>query len=219
MNMDIERTRFNMVEQQVRPWDVIDQRVLEVLGQVRREDFVPDAQRALAFADTALPIGHGESMMRPIVEGRMLQALAIDSGDGVLEIGTGSGFITACLGALARDVTSVEIHADLAAAAERKLVRAGVTNCRVHHADALVGFAPNRSFDVIAVTGAVFQEPVVLRSWLAIGGRMFLVRGESPAMEAVLITRVGASEFREQSLFETDLNYLTHAAPPKRFML
>lgn len=219
MSMDIERTRFNMVEQQVRPWDVIDLRVLEVLGQVRREDFVPEAQRALAFADTALPIGHGEFMMKPVVEGRLLQALAIESGDSVLEIGTGSGFVTACLAALARDVTSVEIHADLAAAAERKLLRAGVANCRVHHADALDGFAPNRSFDAIAVTGAVHREPPQLRNWLAIGGRMFLVRGESPAMEAVVITRVGASEFREHSLFETDLPYLTHAAPTKRFML
>ena len=219
MNLDIERTRFNMVEQQVRPWDVVDPRVLDVLGSVRREDFVPEASRALAFADVELPIGHGEFMMKPVVEGRVLQALAVSSSDSVLEIGTGSGFLTACLAALARDVTSVEIHADLAAAAEHKLVRAGVTNTRVVVGDALKTFVPSRNFDVIAVTGAVYREPEAMRRWLAVGGRLFLVRGESPVMEAVLITRVGATAFREESLFETDLPYLMHAAPPKRFVL
>ena len=219
MNMDIEASRFNMVEQQVRPWDMVDLRVLDALGRVRREDFVAESQRALAFADVALPIGHGEFMMKPVLEGRMLQALAIEAGDSVLEIGTGSGFVTACLATLARDVTSIEIHADLAAVAERRLQRAGIANTRVLAADALSGYAPNRSFDVIAVTGAVHREPELLRSWLAIGGRMFIVRGESPAMDALQVTRLGASEFREDSLFETDLPYLTHASPAKRFVL
>ena len=219
MNMDIERTRFNMVEQQVRTWEVVDQRVLDVLGRVRREDFVPEACRALAFVDTALPLGHGECMMAPVVEGRLLQALALSPTEQVLEIGTGSGFVTACLAALAREVASVEIRADFAATAERNLQRAGVTNSRIHVADALNGFAPNRVFDAIAVTGAVYREPDVLRSWLAPGGRMFIVRGESPAMEAVLVTRIGPSEYSEVSLFETDLPYLQHAAPPKRFVL
>ncbi len=219
MNLDIERTRFNMVEQQVRPWDVVDLRVLDVLGRLRREDFVPEASRALAFADVELPIGQGECMMKPVLEGRLLQALSVQEGDSVLEIGTGSGFVTACLAALSRDVTSVEIHADLAAAAEAKLVRTGIANTRVQVADALKGFAPDRSFDVIAVTGAVHREPQPWRNWLAIGGRMFLIRGESPAMEAVLVTRIGANDYRELGLFETDLPYLKHAAPPKRFVL
>ena len=219
MNMDIEHTRFNMVEQQVRPWDVVDPRVLDALTRVRREDFVPQALRAMAFADVELPLGHGERMMKPVVEGRMLQALAVDSGDSVLEIGTGSGFTCGCLAVLARDVTSVEIRPEFAADAERNLQRAGFANTRVLVADALTGFAPNRAFDVIAVTGAVHREPAVLRSWLAIGGRMFVVRGDSPAMQAMLITRLGASEFAETSLFETDLPYLTHAAPKKRFLL
>jgi len=219
MNMDIERTRFNMVEQQVRTWDVVDQRVLDVLGRVRREDFVPEASRALAFVDTALPLGDGQCMMAPVVEGRLLQALALSHTDQVLEIGTGSGFLTACLAALAREVTSVEIRPAFAADAERNLQRTGVTNVRVVVADAFSGFAPNRSFDAIAVTGAVFREPDVLRSWLAVGGRLFVVRGESPAMEAVLVTRTGPSEFSESSLFETDLPYLQHAEPPKRFVL
>lgn len=219
MSLDIERTRFNMVEQQVRPWDMVDLRVLDVLARMRREDFVPSDSRALAFADAELPIGHGERMMKPVLEGRLLQALAVQESDSVLEIGTGSGFVTACLAAQARDVTSVEIHADLAAAAEQKLVRAGVANTRVLVADALKDYAPNRSFDAIAVTGAVYREPEQLRRWLAVGGRMFLVRGESPVMEAVLITRTGDNRFREDSLFETDLPYLVHAAPPKRFVL
>ncbi len=219
MNLDIERTRFNMVEQQVRPWDVTDPRVLDALIRVRREDFVPTEHRALAFADVELPLGHGECMMKPVVEGRVLQALEVLGGDSVLEIGTGSGFLTACLGLLARDVTSVEIRGEFAAAAEQRLQSAGIANTRVVTADALSGFLPHRTFDVIAVTGAVYREADVLRTWLGIGGRMFLVRGESPAMSAVLITRLGASQFSETSLFETDLPYLTHAAPPKRFVL
>ncbi len=219
MNLDIERTRFNMVEQQVRPWDVIDLRVLDVLSSVRREDFVPDNCRAMAFADVELPIGHGETMWKPVLEGRLLQALAVQEGDCVLEIGTGSGFVTACLAALAREVASVEIHADLAADAQRKLVRAGVANTRVHVADAVNGFAPGRRFDAIAVTGAVVQEPASWRSWLSVGGRMFVVLGESPAMQATLVTRVGENEYREEALFETDLSYLVHAAPIRRFVL
>jgi len=219
MNLDIERTRFNMVEQQVRPWDVVDPRVLDALIRVRREDFVPTAHRALAFADIELPLGHGEFMMKPVVEGRLLQSLEVQNGDSVLEVGTGSGFLTACLGLLARDVTSIEIRDEFAAAAEHQLQSAGIANSRIVVADALSGFSPHRTFDVIAVTGAVYREPDVLRTWLGIGGRLFMVRGESPAMSAVLITRLGASEFSETSLFETDLPYLTHAASPKRFVL
>ncbi len=219
MNLDIERTRFNMVEQQVRPWDVVDPRVLDALIRVRREDFVPTAHRAVAFADIELPLGHGEFMMKPVVEGRLLQSLDVQNGDSVLEVGTGSGFLTACLGLLARDVTSIEIRDEFAAAAEQKLQSAGIANARVVVADALSGFSPHRTFDVIAVTGAVHREPDVLRTLLGMGGRLFLVRGDSPAMSAVLITRLGASEFSETSLFETDLPYLTHAAPPKRFVL
>ncbi len=224
MSLDLERTRFNMVEQQVRPWDVTDMRVLEALGTVRREAFVPAQYREQAFTDVALPLAHGESMMKPVVEGRMLQALALEAGDSVLEIGTGSGFITACLGFLSRDVVSVEIHADLAERARRQLLETQVSNAGVVTADALGSFAPEREFDAIAVTGAVFREPEKFRRWLKPGGRMFLVRGAvavagTPVMEAVVITRIGADQFREQSLFETELPFLVNAAPPKRFTL
>jgi protein-L-isoaspartate(D-aspartate) O-methyltransferase len=224
MSIDLERTRFNMVEQQVRPWDVTDMRVLDALTQVRREHFVPAEHRELAFADIALPLAHGEFMMKPVVEGRMLQALALEPEDSVLEIGTGSGFITACIGFLTRDVVSVEIHADLADRARRLLLEARVSNASVVTADALGSFEPEREFDAIAVTGAVFREPEKFRRWLKPGGRLFLVRGDvavagTPVMEAVVITRTGASEYREQSLFETELPYLVNAAPPKRFAL
>lgn len=219
MNLDLERTRFNMVEQQVRPWDVVDMRVLEALTKVQREHFVPEEFRDLAFADTALPLPHGESMMAPVVEGRMLQGLAVQASDSVLEIGTGSGFITACLGYLARDVLSVEIHADLAERARQKLLEARTSNASVVTADALGSFTSEREFDAIALTGAVHREPEKFRRWLKPGGRLFLVRGLAPVMEAVVITRIGADVYREQSLFETQLPYLVNAAPPKRFAL
>ncbi|PIV32552.1 MAG: protein-L-isoaspartate O-methyltransferase [Lysobacterales bacterium CG02_land_8_20_14_3_00_62_12] len=219
MSAMIEQQRFNMVEQQVRPWDVHDPRVLAALGRVHREQFVADADRALAFVDIGLPLAHGESMMRPLIEGRLLQALALQATDSVLEIGTGSGFVTACLASLAREVLSVEIHADLAERASARLQNAAVSNAQVRIADALVGFEPGRSFDAIAVTGAVYQEPEQFRRWLQPGGRLFLIRGESPVLEAVLITRRQPQQFDEQSLFETDLPYLIHATPPKHFVL
>lgn len=219
MKLNIERQRFNMVEQQVRPWDVHEPRVLAVLSSVHREDFVADADRACAFVDIGLPLAHGETMMRPLIEGRMLQAVALQSTDNVLEIGTGSGFVTACLAALAREVVSVEIHADLAERARQRLQSAAIRNATVLIHDALDGFEPGCSFDAIVVTGAVYQEPEQFRRWLQPGGRLFLIRGESPAMEAVLITRDQRNQFDEHSLFETDLPYLIHATPPKRFVL
>ena len=147
--------RQNMIENQVRPWEVLDARVLDVLGAVRREDFVPAKYRAVAFADMALPIGHGETMMKPTVEGRLLQALALGSDDRVLEIGTGSGFVTACLARLARSVTSVEQHADLAETARARIAAAGAHNVRIEHADAVRQFDTGERFDAVVVTGAV----------------------------------------------------------------
>lgn len=219
MSLDFERARFNMVEQQVRPWEVLDPRVLEVLREVRREDFVPPRHRRLAFADVELPIGHGETMMKPIVEGRLLQALAVEPTDTVLEIGTGSGFVTACLARLGLEVTSVEQHADLAESAGRRLAAAGIVNAKVVTADAITGFEPGRRFDVIAVTGAVYEIPRRFVDWLAVGGRMFAVRGRAPAQEAVLVTRIDERREIVDSLFETELKYLKHAEPPRTFAL
>ncbi|MBL8297235.1 MAG: protein-L-isoaspartate O-methyltransferase [Rhodanobacteraceae bacterium] len=218
MSLNIERARFNMVEQQVRPWDVLDARVLAVLGDVRREDFVSAEHRQLAFADLELPLAHGEFMMKPVIEGRVLQSLEIGAGDSVLEIGTGSGFLTACLARLGREVLSVEQHADLAATSRERLQRCGIDNVKVEVAEAVREFQPGREFDVIVLTGAVHTLPERFRSWLRPGGRLFAVTGTSPAQQAVVFKREGTT-LCETSLFETDLAYLTNAAPPKRFSL
>ena len=219
MLSNAEVARQNMIENQVRPWEVLDPRVLDVLAAVRREDFVPARYRALAFADMALPIGHGETMMKPTVEGRLLQALALGSDDRVLEIGTGSGFVTACLARLAHSVTSIEQHADLAESARARVAAAGAHNVRIEHADAVKQFDTGERFDAVVVTGAVHALSDRFRQWVAPKGRLFAIVGDSPAMQATLFTRAGDTHWREDSLFETDLAYLTHAEPPRRFTL
>lgn len=218
MALDFERARFNMVEQQVRTWEVLDPRVLEALTRVRREDFVPVRYRKMAFADVQIPLEHGEMMLKPVVQGRMLQALDVRPEDAVLEIGTGSGFVTACLAVLGREVLSVERHADLADRARSRIADAGISNVRIEVADALSGWQPGREFDAICVNGAVERIPEPFLRWLAPGGRMFVVRGRAPAMEAVRVVRTGETCAIE-SLFETDIPYLNLAAPPKRFEL
>lgn len=218
MSLNVERARFNMIEQQVRPWDVLDARVLAVLSEVRRENYVADEHRQLAFADLELPLAHGEFMMKPVIEGRVLQALDVRPGDSVLEVGTGSGFLTACLARLGSDVLSVEQHADLAATARERLQCDAIGNAKVEVAEAVREFQPGREFDVVVLTGAVHTLPERFKSWLKPGGRMFAVIGESPVQQAIVFTRDGTT-LRETSLFETDLAYLTNAAPPKRFSL
>lgn len=219
MSLNVEQARFNMVEQQVRPWDVLDARVLGVLSTVPRERFVPAAYRNLAFADLAVPLAHGEVMMRPVLEGRVLQALALTGTESVLEIGTGSGFLAACLGKLARDVLSVERHRDLVDAARAALREAGITNVQVEHADGLAGFDPRREFDAVVLSGAVFRLPAHVKRWVKPGGRLFVIEGESPLQRALLLTHAGDGRFTEETLFETDLPYLANAEPPKRFTL
>jgi protein-L-isoaspartate(D-aspartate) O-methyltransferase len=218
VSLNLERARFNMIEQQVRPWDVLDARVLAVLSQVQREHYVSAEHRQLAFADLQLPLGHGEFMMKPVIEGRVLQAVEVQPGDSVLEIGTGAGFLTACLARLGAEVLSVEQHADLAATALERLQRDGITNAKVEVAEAVRDFQPGREFDVIVLTGAVCTLPERFKSWLKPGGRLFAVIGESPVQQAIVFVRDGTN-LRETSLFETDLAYLTNAAPPKRFSL
>jgi len=219
MSLNIELARHNMVEQQVRPWDVLDSRVLEALGSVPREKFVPAAHRALAFADTGLPLGHGEVMMKPVIEGRVLQAVVPAQTESVLEIGTGSGFLTACLARLAASVHSVEQHADLSDAAREHLLAAGVVNATVEVAEAVGGFEPKQQYDVIVVTGAVAALPQRWREWVRPGGRLLAIIGASPAQRATLFTRDADGQWTEVGLFETDLPYLSHAAPPLRFVL
>lgn len=219
MAMNFEQARTNMVENQVRTWEVLDARVLDIIGRVRREDFVAPEHRQLAFADLCLPLGHGEVMMKPVVEGRALQALELTPTDRVLEIGTGSGFLTACLAGLASEVVSVDIHADFTTAANQRLAAAGVTNAQLHTGEAVLEWQPEGLFDALLVTGAVAELPQRWLAWLKPGGRVLAVRGLSPAQQAVLLTHEGDGRYREEALFETDLPYLAHAAPITRFAL
>ena len=220
MTFDYAKAREMMVEQQVRPWDVLDPRVLDVLARLPREAFVGERHRALAYADLELPLGHGETMLKPVIEGRALQALALEGGESVLEIGTGSGYLAACLGRLAREVVSIERHADLADAARGRLQAQGLANVDVVAADAFA-WEPDRAFDAICVTGAVDAIPSRFVQWLRPGGRMFVVRGRVPVMEAVLLTAPDpagdANAARIESLFETDLPYLAGAEPAPEF--
>ena len=217
MPMNFDQARFAMIEQQVRPWDVLDPRVLEALMVVHREDFVVASHRQLAFADLPLPLAHGEVMMKPVVEGRMLQALLLEPSDEVREIGTGSGFATACLARLARAVTSIDIHADFIASAGQRLANASVSNVRLETADALA-WQPGRQFDAIAVTAAVAKIPAAFSDWLKPGGRLFVINGLSPVQDAVRITRRNDA-LHVESLFETDVPYLHGAEPVPHFTL
>jgi protein-L-isoaspartate(D-aspartate) O-methyltransferase len=217
--LNVEQARFNMIEQQIRPWDVLDYRVLEVLKDIPREAFVPAAHRALAFSDISIPLGHGEYMMPPRLEGRMLQALAIQPGERCLEIGTGSGFVTACLARLGGPVTSVDLHADFIDQARAKLAAQGIAGVELAVRDAARGWDGRERFDVIAVTGSLPQLHEGFHESLNIGGRLFLVVGEPPIMEALLVTRISEREWTTESLFETSLPPLVNASAPRAFAL
>lgn len=208
--MDFDQARFNMVEQQVRSWEVLDRRVLGVLATLHREDFVQPQYRKLAYADLMLPIGEGEFMMRPLVEGRVLQSLALTGEETVLEVGTGSGYLAACLGRLARRVVTVEVRPVLAEAARTRLARADLDDVVVIEEDALRAWSPGETFDAVAVTGSARTVPDRFLAWVRPGGRLFAVRGDSPVMEAVLLRR-DRGGWSEESLFETDLPRLVGA--------
>jgi protein-L-isoaspartate(D-aspartate) O-methyltransferase len=215
--MNFEQARFNMVEQQIRPWEVLDSRVLALLERIHREDFVPVRYRKLAFADLAIPLDCGQVMMRPKIEARMLQALELAEDETVLEIGTGSGFITACLAALSKRVVSVELFPELHREAALKLKDKAIDNVELLVGDAMRGWQPEQAHDVVVVTGSVPQVTEAFRGWVNPGGRLFVVTGESPAMEARLMRRLDATEWSEESLFETDLPRLVNAEQPPEF--
>lgn len=218
--MNFEQARFNMVEQQIRPWDVLDQQVLDIILRTPREAFVPPAYRSLAFADTHIPLGHDQVMMRPNVEGRLLQALAIQTEDVVLEIGAGSGYLTACLAQLAEHVYSVDIFEDFVSGARRNLAALEVKNVTLSQGDAANGWDRLHKYDVIAITGAVPDVSDAYKHALAKDGRLFAIIGDEslPIMEARLITRVGDKQWIQESLFETSIPPLLNAAHPKTFV-
>jgi len=217
MSMNFDQARFNMVEQQVRPWEVLDPRVLELLETTHREDFVPVRYRKMAFADIAIPLDNDQTMMKPVVEGRLLQALEIEDDETVLEIGTGSGFITACLAKMAKHVVSVDIFDQFSTDAAAKLKEIKLDNVELATGDVMDGWQPEQAHDVVVVTGSVPEIPDHFRGWVNPGGRLFVVCGEAPAMEAKLLTKLNATEWREESLFETDLARLVNAEKAPEF--
>jgi len=214
--MNIDFARQQMIDQQVRAWTVLDPAVLAVLSAVPREDFVPHSYESLAFADTEIPLGHGEFMMTPTVEGRVLQALELRADDHVLEIGTGSGFLTACLAKLAGTITSVDIHEEFVHDAWRKLADAGIDNVELRTLDATREL-PGDGFDAIAVTGSIETFDPRFVDALRPGGRLFVVVGSPPIMEARLVRRTGDTDWKSEALFETSLGPLVHGRLPPQF--
>jgi protein-L-isoaspartate(D-aspartate) O-methyltransferase len=213
---DVQFARRQMIEQQVRAWDVLDLKVLDALQQVPREEFVPAAYRDLAFADTSVPLAHGQSMLAPKLEGRILQALEIQPHESALEVGTGSGFFAACIGRLARKVRTIDLYAEFVAEAISKYARCGVNNVTAEAADAMQ-LADAEAYDVIALTGSLpVYDPRFERA-LKIGGRLFVAVGQGPMLEARRITRTGPDDWSRESLFETGLPALIHAPVPPRF--
>ena len=208
MTNSAEVAKFNMIQQQIRPWEVLDNQVLSVLDEIDRQDFVQDCYKGLAYADCRIPISTGATMFPPTVEGRMLQALLIEPDDNILEIGSGSGYITACLAKLGKQVLSLDINPETLDLARQNIARYELTNVEFDEADAF-NCKYDQVFDVIAVGGAVRKVPENLKQALSVGGRMFIIVGQSPVMQALLITRAGSNEWSTQSLFETDLPALT----------
>ncbi|MBA4175728.1 MAG: protein-L-isoaspartate O-methyltransferase [Leptothrix sp. (in: Bacteria)] len=218
--MNTELARFNMIEQQIRPWEVLDQAVLSLLATVRREDFVPPAMRALAFVDTQVPLGEGQCMLEPKVEARLLQELQVQRHEKVLEIGTGSGFMAALLAHRAMRVLTLECRPALARAAREHLQASGIANVKVIDVDAadgargLPGEAP---FDVVLLSGSVSEVPPALLQQLKVGGRLAAVVGDEPIMRARLYTRVGEAAWSQSDLFDTVAPRLEGFAEPTRF--
>ncbi|MCW5591470.1 MAG: protein-L-isoaspartate O-methyltransferase [Burkholderiales bacterium] len=215
--MNFEQARFNMVEQQIRPWEVLDPDVLGLLFEVKRENFVPPAHRSLAFADMEIPIGHGEAMMQPKVEARILQELGVGREESVYEVGTGSGYLTALLARRARHVTSAEIHEDLQAGARESLARAGIGNVTLLLGDSARAPLGEASWDVIVLTGSTPQLPEAFLERLKPGGRLFAVVGDAPVMKAVVVERGQGGSLRQTEVFETLLKPLANAQSPARF--
>jgi protein-L-isoaspartate(D-aspartate) O-methyltransferase len=216
--MDFDKARFNMVEQQIRPWDVLDDTVLDLLYKVKREDYVPAVYRSLAFTDMEIPLGHGQTMLSPQLEARMLQELRVKPTDKVLEVGTGSGYMTALLASLAKHVYSVEIVPDLKSEAEARLNAHAFDNVTLEVGDAAQGWLQHAPYDVIVLTGST---PVLAEGFanaLAAGGRLLAIVGEAPVMKARLVRCITPGVYESQDLLETCVAPLANAPQPERFV-
>lgn len=218
VHKNTEQARFNMIAQQIRPAEVLDDRVLNAMTEVPREDFVPKDFRDLAFSDINVDIGHGEIMMKPIMEARLLQALNIQPTDNILEVGTGSGYFTALLARLGSHVDSVEIEPEFIRQAEAKFSKHHVSNVTLIEGDASHGWKEDGPYDVIAITGSIPILPENFQQQLAVGGRMVVITGKSPVMETLLITRVADDQWERKSLFETDFPALRNVEQPQAFI-
>ncbi|MDP1692906.1 MAG: protein-L-isoaspartate O-methyltransferase [Burkholderiaceae bacterium] len=215
--MNFEQARFNMIEQQIRPWEVLDQNVLSLLAVVKREDFVPPACRALAFVDTEVPLPEGQAMLAPKVEARLLQALNVARHERVLEVGAGSGHMAALLAHKAQQVITLEIRPALAAMAAANLRHAGIANASVREADGSQGLPAEAPFDVIVLSGSVASVPPSLLDQLKVGGRLVAFVGHQPVMRATLITRLAGAQFKREELFDTVAPRLHGFAEPPTF--
>lgn len=216
--MNLEQARFNMIEQQIRPWNVLDSDVLHLLSVVKREGFVPLVYRALAFVDMEIPLGHGQCMLAPRVEARMLQDAAVQKHEKVLEIGTGSGYMVALLAHRAQRVISLEINPELAQMARANLQKAGIHNADVRQADGAKGAPAEGPFDVIMLSGSVAEVPPALLAQLRVDGRLIAIVGSEPVMRATIVTRSGEAEFKTSQPWDTLAPRLLNFPEPSRFL-
>lgn len=217
--INLEQARLNMIEQQIRTWEVLDQDVLDLITSVHREDFVPDKFRQLALADVQLPLEHNQVTMTPKMEARLLQAVNIRKNDKVLEIGTGCAYLTALLAKSGNKIVTVDIYQDFIRDAERKLARYNINNVALEVGDAVDGWGKDSFYDAIVVTGSVPELKPCFQEQLTVNGRLFIIVGKSPVMEAQLITRIGENEWSREYLFETDLPPLIGAHATEHFTL
>lgn len=215
--MDFERARFLMTQQQVRPWKVVDDQVLSVMGHLPREKFVPEHLQALAYSDTTLPIGHDQVMLTPKEQGRIAQALALKPSERVLEIGTGTGYLTAILASLAEQVTSVDIFEDFISDAGARLNELGIENVSLAVGDASAGWTQSEQYDAIVITGGLLAVPASYKNALKEGGRLICIIGQPPAMQVRLVERQQGDQFTDHGLFETVVPLLINAPEPARF--
>jgi len=216
--MNFDTARYNMIEQQIRPWNVLDLGVLNLLSEIHREDFVPVEYRNSALSDFEIPLGHGEYMLPPRMEARILQALQVQPHETVLEIGTGSGYLTALLAHLALRVFSVDISQEMSDEAARKLAAHDISNVTLEIGDGASGWDNHTPYDVIVLTGSTPELSENFEKSLNVSGRLLAIVGDAPAMEVQLITRISENEFKRENLFETVVPALQNAPEPARFI-